>query len=986
VKIHHRRLIIFVFLLSVRSKYYVVKYRTLLSCCYVLVRPLRMSRPPLSSKGSITKDGCDKLRKAINALSEPKNHGAKAIEDYIKGKSKNKSLSTRGISASSIENIWTGKSVDKKMALLLIEELGLKDFVLDQYWVYDNAPEEIGDDKKDPSNPPRKRTLHNLPRLGTVHFVGRISQLQELYSKLHSNQNKTCRVWLSGMGAVGKTELAHQYAEAQQSFYDGGICWVDAGTEAEMVTKITSFVQGTLDIPIPSHLSTSEELIKYSVTHWAAGKTLLIFDNIDRFSDIEFFIAKFNNSQFNVIVISRLKNTNDYFENIELNVLLAADSFKLLESIIGSQRIMNEEESANELCELLGHLPLGLELLGNCLRQEPSLLVENILDEIKIKQKTGSALDHQIFGMDEDLDGNFTAKSGLVAAFNTTWDKLVNRSDRTAEIALYLGRFSSDPIPWDVIAIIMKVLEIQSSDVLRISKRALVSYHLMKLDDKEHDTYRIHPLLREYFRSKPIDEISIHQLMLAAISQATRGQSQDSFHGEIDRYSVYIPHFHASTMLLIDQLTPNEIKHNFTVLANYYLSSNQVTRAVITCETAVLFLRQRSDCTPTILSKMLQLNGSFYIGLSRYVEAELLFKEALALQSMRDNSNNKDYALILVSLANVQARQKKFDAARDNIGEALPILIVTDGRTKALFKSIIYDTPIIGVASTDYAMAIKILGLSYFIKKDYHNAEVCLLSVLMTEKFIQYRNPTYPISYETFGLLGNIYSASGKHEEAEEYLKDALRSVIEIYGEENIAAASYLLNLAKNYFDTGEIEKCFFNVKKSFFLLLKDPEFAPEIVLQSFLLLLDCAVHESITLTVQDRQDVANFIDKFPDLKSISGEGLMSISLLCVELEEYKKAVKFFSKALKKELTQELPDEDDIYHIPFLLVLVAQTYFSQEDYEKAISCYQKAIRTCRASLGKDNPYLRRWYFEYGDVVEKAYRASTSSSGRIIQLP
>jgi hypothetical protein len=75
--------------------------------------------------------------------------------------------------------------------------------------------------------PPRDPSItpNNLELRGSDTFVGREVQLQEL-DDLLQRENRSAICALAGMGGIGKTELAVQYALRYQDSYPGGICWL----------------------------------------------------------------------------------------------------------------------------------------------------------------------------------------------------------------------------------------------------------------------------------------------------------------------------------------------------------------------------------------------------------------------------------------------------------------------------------------------------------------------------------------------------------------------------------------------------------------------------------------------------------------------------------------------------------------------------------------------------------------------------------------
>ncbi|HEY9851090.1 MAG TPA: hypothetical protein V6D28_16595 [Leptolyngbyaceae cyanobacterium] len=67
----------------------------------------------------------------------------------------------------------------------------------------------------------------NIPPSNSIAFVGRDEQLAKLHQLLQRNSQVVIAA-INGMGGVGKTELAIQYAKQHLLDYPGGICWINA--------------------------------------------------------------------------------------------------------------------------------------------------------------------------------------------------------------------------------------------------------------------------------------------------------------------------------------------------------------------------------------------------------------------------------------------------------------------------------------------------------------------------------------------------------------------------------------------------------------------------------------------------------------------------------------------------------------------------------------------------------------------------------------
>jgi len=353
-----------------------------------------------------------------------------------------------------------------------------------------------------PPQPPIVGIPNNLNQCysGTPNFVGRESDWEWLCTEIQkpTQSGQPVLVALAGMGGVGKTELAIRYARQHLNDYPGGICWIFA-RESEVGSEIVDFATTQFNLEIPERCNNLSKKLDFCWRRWQEGKVLLVLDDVEAFGKVKLSLPPDN--RFKVLITTRRKMGSPV-RSRSLEVLMQDASLELLasEALVGQSRLESEQPTAERLCEWLGYLPLGLELVGRYLNQEPDLSLSTML--FNLQQQ--ALKEESLVGDSEDENWSLTAKRGVAAAFELSWAKLKEDPRRLGRL---LGLFALAPIPWKLV----ESAEQDRCDLfpqngafdpenLGKARLELVNLHLLKWVEKE--VYLLHALIRKFFQQK----------------------------------------------------------------------------------------------------------------------------------------------------------------------------------------------------------------------------------------------------------------------------------------------------------------------------------------------------------------------------------------------------------------------------------------------------------------------------------------------------
>lgn len=195
----------------------------------------------------------------------------------------------------------------------------------------------------------------HIPRAANPHFTGRDALLAEVRQTLLAGQAAALTA-LHGMGGVGKTQLAAEYAYAQRAEYQA-VWWLNAETEATLANDLAALARA---LDLPEKDAREIPVIVAAVLRWLNGHTdwLLIYDNALNEAAVRAYLPQARSGH--ILVTSRDPNWRGVAQSLEVKTLDTEAAAKFLLERTGQA----DAAAARELALELGGLPLALEQAG----------------------------------------------------------------------------------------------------------------------------------------------------------------------------------------------------------------------------------------------------------------------------------------------------------------------------------------------------------------------------------------------------------------------------------------------------------------------------------------------------------------------------------------------------------------------------------------------------------------------------------------------
>ena len=234
---------------------------------------------------------------------------------------------------------------------------------------FDIFPEKFFDESEEkqdgtPSKAVPQKHLVHLPNRRNPLFTGRETVLRHLHESLSNSLQA-----LSGLGGIGKTQTALEYAYRYAYEYQA-ILWVRAETREALLASLAVYAH---QLSLPVKYEQDPYRVAKMVIQWLTHQQrwLLVFDNMERLDLVASFLP--SNHQGHILLTTRLQAIGSLGQCIHMEcmeqeegVLLLLRRTKLLPMSLSSLSQIPESirTIALDLYTHLGGLPLALDQAG----------------------------------------------------------------------------------------------------------------------------------------------------------------------------------------------------------------------------------------------------------------------------------------------------------------------------------------------------------------------------------------------------------------------------------------------------------------------------------------------------------------------------------------------------------------------------------------------------------------------------------------------
>lgn len=631
--------------------------------------------------------------------------------------------------------------------------------------------------------------IWNVPYSRNPLFTGRGEILHHLHERLNQpHRVELTQSWaLTGLGGIGKTQIALEYAHAYRQEYRF-IFWANAATQETLSGDILA-IANLLQLPERNEQDQKRRL--QAVKRWFAThqEWLWILDNADEVTAVQDVMPPGGSGH--LLLTSRAQAWGSLAQQIEVTTLgkveaslfLLRRAKRLAPDAFLSQVSKDQLSAAETVALELGFLPLALDQAGAYIEEVGC----SLLAYLELYRAHRQAL----------LLRRGHVPTNHPEPVATTWSlsfqKIEQANSAAADLLRVCAFLEPDTIPEEVFTEGGQHL----GGVLQgVATNAVLLNEAIEI-------LRTFSLVQRHAETRIL---SIHHLVQAVLKDSMEREIQSHWAEHVVRAinAVFPQRIEMATWPCCQRLLA-QVQTSSMLIRDYTFTFEE---AISLLFRAALFLQdtacyeQAEPLHQQVLDMREQLPGPDYldiaISLSHLADlayyqgkgelAETLFQRALHLQEENLGPEHPDVANTLVGLARLFTVQSKYEQAELLFQRAIPLL------ERAL-----------GPEHLDVANALLRLVRLYDLQGKYQQAEPLSWRALHIR--IQALGPDHPDV--AFALLrqGSLFAGLEKYEQAEPLYQQALLINERVLGPDHPNVASVLNNLAVLFQEQGKYEQ-----------------------------------------------------------------------------------------------------------------------------------------------------------------------------------
>jgi hypothetical protein len=391
------------------------------------------------------------------------------------------------------------------------------------------------------------RTIPPVWRVPTRNaaFTGRNEVLEKLHDQLiGSSTAVVLPVALHGLGGVGKTQVAQEYAHRFMADYD--LVWWVQSEQRELINPSLAELAPHIGVrPADSTADTAEAVREALRRGRPYDRWLLIFDNADEPGEIKDF---FPGGPGQVIVTSRNPAWSQVAEPLAIDVFSRRESLDYLQRRVQAL----SDDDAGLVAYALGDLPLAIEQAGAWLAATGMSAADYV-----------AQLEDQ-FALTMELSQPANYPTSVAVTYRLSFDRLKAQSPAAARLLELCACFAPDPISLSLLNSDEMIKSLIPYDrrlraarsVLGLLITDITRFSLAKVDrDVTSNSIQVHRLIQAAIRDQMEDayrEATLHEVhTILAGARPRQGETDDPVNWA--RYDLIWPHLLPSEVWNCDE-------------------------------------------------------------------------------------------------------------------------------------------------------------------------------------------------------------------------------------------------------------------------------------------------------------------------------------------------------------------------------------------------------------------------------------------------